>query len=979
MPNGNPPTIDEILLQNLTEEQNRAATDEHREILAIACAGSGKSRTLAFRIAWLVARGVAPESIVAFTFTEKAADTIKRRVSQALAQVGIQPTVLGAMYIGTIHSYCQHLLGQMNARYRQFDVLDDNRLVLFLMSRYPEIGIYHFRPDDYVGRYFRRIHALCDAWKTLNDERLNIADVQAVDPPLGMVLENIAAALDRDEYLDFSTMIRRAVDALEADLPGALRATESLKHLMVDEYQDVNPCQEVLIRLLHRRLESLFVVGDDDQSVYAWRGADVSNILSFKRRNPECAYHNLNVNFRSTSAIVSVADAFVAAELGASRITKNPRADHDNAPRDFRALWFDTRQEEAEWVAERIQALLGTVYVETNGEVRGLTPADFAILMRSTRRSEQDGAPKHLPFTHALTSANIPFSLAAGGGPFDRPQVAEMRDTFELLRDIPTREIATEHFQNAVLPRFPHANFDRFVACLTEWGRLIHTPPGGARRRVYPQQLVHDILEAYGLHATAFPDEVMRDIGLFSRMILDVEAVYMSVDSTHRFREILNFLGNVANKGYDMSTDDVLVKPDTVTVSTVHHVKGLEFPVVFVVDVEAQRFPGRRRSYEGVLPQQVIQQALNRGAYHSTPDEEARLFFTALTRSERYLYVSGAESIPGGKRPRLKSRFMNRITHQPHPEVSTNAQGIPADLRPHERIRRVDETVVPTSFSQIRYYLKCPKDYQFRERFGFSPPVPPLFGYGQSVHTIIEKLHEEYQDRVPSSDEAVDVSTNTFHLKHVPESRTPGADGPYERARNSATRIATQYVNQYQDDFNRRHQIEARFEIPVQNAVIAGSIDLLLREDDDGHILDAEVIDFKTIEGGDEPTERQDIEWTELSLQVQLYAKAARDVLGENARTGNVHLLRDNIRVEVPISDDAVTAAVGNVEWAVQGILAGDFPMRPQAEKCKECDFRSLCPKTPQEFRANVPPPPAIHTPTTAGQVSVRAIRDGGN
>jgi DNA helicase-2/ATP-dependent DNA helicase PcrA len=123
-------------------------------------------------------------------------------------------------------------------------------------------------------------------------------------------------------------------------------------------------------------------------------------------------------------------------------------------------------------------------------------------------------------------------------------------------------------------------------------------------------------------------------------------------------------------------------------------------------------------------------------------------------------------------------------------------------------------------------------------------------------------------------------------------------------------------------------------------------------------ILDARVIDFKAMEGGIDPETNEKLHWTELSLQVQLYAKAATEVLGENARTGAVHLLKDNKRVDVPISDEAVRAAVANIEWAVDRILAGEFPMRPQHEKCEACDFRLLCPKRAESFSAQSQPPP---------------------
>lgn len=963
--------IDEVLARELTAQQRAAAADTAREVLCLACAGSGKSRTLAYRIARLLTDGATPDGIVAFTFTERAADSIKRRVAQSLTKVGLSSNVLGAMYIGTIHSYCQYILGKMDAVYRQFDVLDENRLKLYIISRYGRLGLRALRPRARGNSYFDAVRQLSNAWKILNDELLTVADVAAQDQQLGDVLGRLSDCLAQDQYIDFSLMIRLVVDALVRADPAARSAVSDLRHLMVDEYQDVSPAQEELIRRLHSLSETLFVVGDDDQSIYAWRGADVSNILNFRGRYPTSAQLPLSENFRSTSAIVATSDAFAAAELGPSRTIKNPTAAADRSPRDFRITWFGNRAQEAAWIAGRIQALLGTAYQEPDGTVRGLTPADFSILMRSTREPESDGSPRHAAYTRALADLNIRFSLEAGGGPFERPQVAVLRSTFQLLRDgAPTRPIVQSYFNTEVLPAYPQANFNSLVAALTTWGRLIHTPPGGARRRVYPQQLVYDLLEAFGLAQAGFTDEVLRDIGLFSLMIQDVETVYMSVDSPDRFREILNFLENAAETGYDVSTEDVLERPDAVTVSTVHKAKGLEYPVVFVVDVEAQRFPGRARPYDGWLPPAVIQTALNRGAYQKNRSEEARLFYTAITRAERYLNITGAANLPGGARSRKTSEFSRRLTH---PEISDDPNALPVRLAPSVPRRRIDETILPTSFSEIRYYLRCPMDYRFRHGFGFTPPVPDMFGFGKTVHTAVEKLHEVYPNSAPTPDQAAEVAQAVFHLKHVPQSREPvNNPGPYERARDKSIEIARNYAQSYGQDFQRRRQVEARFEIPARDCVIAGSIDLLLKQDEAGRIVEAEVVDFKAIEGGDEPAANEALDWTELSLQVQLYAKAAQEVLGETARTGSVHLLKDDQRVSVPVDDEAIQAAVDNVEWAVNGILAGDFPSRPHPDKCAECDFVRICPRRVQNFRPAAQTPPEIHVP--AGRELPRAF-----
>ena len=968
-------TIDQVLQSKLTTEQYAAATDPALEVLCLACAGSGKSRTLAYRIARILAGGESPEGIVAFTFTEKAADSIKRRVSEALQAAGFDPTVIGAMYIGTIHAYCQRILGDIDPIFRQFDVLDENRLKLFLMSRYYDLGLQKFRSRARSNSYFDTVNQTADAWQTANDELLDFSAVSAEDPDLGDLLVRIESGLRDAQYIDFSLMIRNVVDAIQSNISGVESAIEALRHLMVDEYQDVNPCQEELIRLLHCRSATLFAVGDEDQAIYAWRGADVSNIIDFEHRYQNCNIHTLSKNFRSTRPIVEASDRFAATLLGPSRISKSPGASANHSPQHLGVLWFPNRNEEARWVASRIRDLLGTAY-DDDGGVRGLTPADFAVLMRSTRQEEQDGTPRHVAFTNTLEEMSIPYSLEAGGGPFDRPQTQVLRSTFELLRHSPLeRDTLTQHFKAEVVPAYPHANFNVLVKVLTKWHGRIHLPRGSTRIRLYPQELVYDLMEAFNVAQSSFSDDVMRDIGLFSRMIMDVETVYMSVDSSQRFSEVLNFLQNAADTGYDVSTDDVVRRPNAVTVSTVHKMKGLEFPCVFVVDVEANRFPKKKSSYRGWVPQGVMSAAIARGAYQSTREEEIRLFYTAATRAERYLYISGAENLPQAKQSRKPSPFSLQIAS--HPSVTSESAVLPNGLQTSPQRRRVDDADYPTSFTEIRYYLQCPKSYQFRERYGLNPVIPEMFGYGRTVHTSIQKLHALNPTNPPESGQIEPIVKDTFHLKHVPPSSDPAnRPGAYENAKNRAVEIAQDYVAHHGSDFERERQVEAYFEIPANNCVISGSIDLLLHEDEEGNILQAEIIDFKTMEGGEQPTENDELDWTELALQVQLYARAADQVLGQNAKTGSVHLLKDNQRIEVPITQQALDAALANVQWAVTGILQADFPMRPHPDKCSKCDFRSICPKTPQEFSESFNVPPELHLPDRSEMARAFSLYD---
>ena len=357
-----------------------------------------------------------------------------------------------------------------------------------------------------------------------------------------------------------------------------------------------------------------------------------------------------------------------------------------------------------------------------------------------------------------------------------------------------------------------------------------------------------------------------------------------------------------------------------------------------------------------------MEQAVERGAYHSTPEEESRLFYTAVTRAERYLYVTGADYLPGGKRVSHQSPYAARLAE--HESVLDTPDDLPVGLSKAEPRRRVEDADYPTNFSEIKLYLDCPKSYQFSRRYGFNPVIREMFGYGKSVHTSIQKLHELYPDRRPTDEQIEPIVSDTFHLKHVAQSQNPDTNpGPYERAKSSAVRAAQAYVESHGSDFERQRATEVTFEIPAEGCVISGSIDLLLKEDEVGNIQGAEIIDFKTMDSTDPDDDSVMVDWTELALQVQLYARAATAVLGENAKTGSVHFLKDNRRVNVPITDDALNDAIANIEWAVQGILAGDFPMRPHPEKCDACDFKVICAKTPQDFDKLAAQPPALHLP----------------
>ncbi len=957
---------EEILRANLTEEQYKAVMDESRNILCLACAGSGKSRTLAYKIAYLVSKGEAPECIIAFTFTEKAAESIKRRVAEALHKFELPVNNIGAMFIGTLDSFCQKLLGDINARYRQYDILDQNRLILYVMSRLKKLGLQNGKG------YFSRIKELTQAWQTLNNENIAIAGVEQYDADLYSKLSNLSHQLDADGFMDFSFAINLAVKELKKITHKEDSYIEKFKFLFVDEYQDINPIQEEFIKTLASHLDMLFVVGDDDQSIYGWRGANVQNILTFEDRYVNVSVHRLLVNFRSTKAIVETANNFIQRTIPVERLPKNIIFHADGNIQDLRKLWFDKREDEAKWVAERIKSLVGTTYIEYNADGteksrRGLTYSDFVVLLRGIRN--KNGENRDVQFVNAMRDMNIPVKTTGEGGIFDRPYAQCVLKIMELLRDNKEldRIVVEECFNNYVLPYFPTADKNKYLRVLQEWYTNIYTPTSSNRRKVYPQNLLHQLADALMLRDLT-DETALRDLGLFSDIIKDVEQTYVSIDSEWRYREMLNFLQNIA-QDYELETLDYIAKTDAVNVSTIHKVKGLEFPVVFVVDLVNRRFPGDKSKYKGILPGPLMLEAMDRGAYGNRMEDEARLFYTAITRAERLLYLSGSLHHPGLKGGKKKSVFIDNLTHLQMREDQV-FDDLAEKIEPQPRF---DDNELPTDFSSVKSYLTCPYMYKLQSIYGYNAAVPELFGFGRTTHTILERLHQRHKDRAPSEAEVTEMVESTFMLKHA----FPGNDpinhpGPYERAKASVDKIMKLYVKDHGSDFCRIRQDEVRFELSVEDALITGAIDLLLKEDENKAIESAEVIDFKSMEIPDD-IEQQD--WREMSVQVQLYSKAAREVIGQNADTGYVHTLKNNKRIEVPVDDASVQSAIGAIEWAVKGILREDFPMRACEANCSKCDFKAMCGQKRQAFKS-AQQPPQIHTPTGLKTIAALDMKD---
>jgi DNA helicase-2/ATP-dependent DNA helicase PcrA len=904
----------------LSPQQQRVVDHRGGHLQVIACAGSGKTESISRRVAALITEGAEPASIVAFTFTERAAAELKerivRRVEESMGSDFLDR--LGPMFVGTIHSYCFRILQDHVPRYGSYDVLDDHRHAGLLSREYRNLGLSRLGP-----RHWAPIRDFIRTVDVIGNELIDPAELDGT--PLGECYQAYREMLDRYHFLTFGLIISCTVEALE-DPAIFERVHGPLRHLLVDEYQDVNPAQERLVELLATPPVTLCVVGDDDQSIYQWRGSDVNNILDFTRRRPGTETVPLDSNRRSRPAIIEAANAF--ARSIPQRLDKAMRPVRPAAGTEVVAWKAETEEEEAERIAETVQRLRSL----------GYRYGDIAVLFRSVRTS----AP---PLIEALRERSIPFSCAGRTGLFMHPEIALFGEILTWFVDGDWRD---ERFGET-----RPANLDHVVEGLERsFGN--GEPLEGLRKyledwRAYqlrgtrPVSLVGDFyrllwrLKAYEIDVDS-PEGSARfgAFGRFSKVLADFEHVnrrgrYVEEGGKRTFRAgrdrgkpyfwaLANYLLHYARDAYEDFEGEQTLDLDAVDILTVHQAKGLEWPVVFLPAMVDGRFPSRLtgRSQPWLLSDATFPPNKRR-RYEGSEAEERRLFYVALTRARDCAYLSCFEKRKNRFRP---SPFLLEVAGGEVPR----RQGLPLP-DPPEAQREADSPTLTTSFSDVALFEDCGYRYRLSAVLGYQQELAVELGYGKAIHHVLRRLADTARESVVLPDSAALQALIDAELY------LPFADAPaFSRMRQAASRLVGRYVESYQDDLRRVWAVERPFELHVPDGTVAGRADVIL--DEEGGIGSLAIVDYKVAmdEKRDERYRRQ----------LAVYTAAGRGE-GLNVEAAYLHELRDGTRHGVDVADAATAHASDTMARAVAGIRRGHFTASPEVDTCGRCDFLRLC------------------------------------
>lgn len=891
----------------------------------IACAGSGKTEFVSERIALQVQKGIAkPEEIVAFTFTEKAAEELKFRIRAKIKELmGKQPDI-GDMYIGTIHAFAFHLLQEFIPRYRGFDMLDDIGRMAFLSSIRNDIDVDHL-VNSLSSRFTKPYGRNKQNWTF----SVFLSDIDRVreeswDPKKVAISKTFVEAyhtylakLEEKQFLDFSSILRIAVDTLKKNPKILDKVRKRYRYFTVDEYQDVNPIQEELIQLISGK-QNVCVVGDDDQSIYQWRGADVSNILNFQKRYPAVSVYKLEINRRSHDGVVAAGRLLI--EINKPRLPKSIKDKGVNSePGDLFKLTFETQEEEIQWIVKRISQLVGTEYLD-GSQIRKLKFSDIALLFRSI--SYEAG-----PYLDALKSAGIPVVFSGAGGLFDRTEVRSIMQTLEYISKCDAGAAYDDDFLKSIHDQLS-AHFDipfsRFKKGIDEIETLARKP-----KRISLQGLYGSILNLLGMDKEKYhgPENevLLYNLGRLSTAITDYEnsREYLTFKS---IKDFIWFIRLHAEDSYDSGPSDATAHLiDAVQVMTMHGTKGLGFPAVFL----PAHHKGKARAGEN--PSWIDPKKADLSRFATKEQDERRLYYVALTRAKKYLHVTYSQ-IKAGNTNRSKPKdlfvelkddyFITDSTKDPTRRKPCSVEGVSEEAR------------FPTNYSEMAYYLGCGYDYKMRFIYGFNPGVVQAMGFGKQMHNLINLLHKEYEDNqaIPTARRIREIVDEHFYLRYAHHELV-------ENLKKGALKSLAQYVKMWEKDFTLAVKTERPFEMEFRNALIAGSIDMIKRDGDDGSTL--EIIDFKTGKPENDLMEKYE-------LQVQLYTIAARDALGLKTEKALVHFLdaEQKDRLQVGTSDHALNNAREQIGFAIDGITRMNFQRDARNnKKCTSCDWKKICAK----------------------------------
>ena len=938
----------------LNREQRQAVAELGGAVRVVAGAGTGKTAVVAERFRRLVAAGVEPESILVMTFTERAAAEMRARIEAGLG------TYLGVLWVGTFHSVAQAILREDGWRVGvppSFRVLAGADRWIRMRELLWELGdvtlVGAERPDDLVNPLLRLLGRLKQeliSATRLEDWARGCDDRELGDQMLAAVrlFRAYGRACDAERQLDFDDLILRLVRLLESRSEARERNVKRFTSVLVDEYQDSNLAQERMVELLSAS-GNICVVGDDDQSIYRFRGASLASMERFARSFPASLTRSLGRNRRSTRNIVAGATALI--ENNPKRMPKLLTAFRGSGPR-VEIAHAATGLDESLQIARRVGEL-------AEG---GVALRRIALLVRTNALAG--------PVVLALRAAGIPHQLWGARGFYRRPEILDVIAYLRLLAN-PSDELAISR-----LLAGPGAALDplEVLSRLTSARAAGQSPLGALESWLPARAWVSTIRRLAGLAGRLGIDELFFEL-MASTRYLEVTTFESDLEQRQVAANLAKFselIDGFRDRSRDQSLGSFLAYLELVLLSeadeeiaqveeveaavqvmTIHQSKGLEFDAVFVPALVEGRLPQPHRGDRFRIPVELAGETAGR---EDQVAEERRLLYVAMTRARDRLQLSWADSYEGTRAWR-RSRFLDEVeaagvAHFRGVEVrplgglpganvgSQGGQGLDTELALSSRPHRPGGDAIRSglaprlSFSAISTYRECPRQYQYRyvHRLPVAPTVEAQ--YGTIVHAILMRLGRLRMSDAEISSDALDrVYDAVWDELPFPDPRRLPALRALGRRQLERYRL--------EGGFNARPaMVEQPFTAELEGWSLRGVIDRV----DPAPIPAGEpgpgrwrIIDYKTGEPIPASRLRRD-------LQLALYALGARAALGLGEVELEIVYLKNASRLLVSADEDLLAEAEKAGREVAEAINGGRFEAHPERRRCSLCPYRLACP-----------------------------------
>jgi len=999
-------------LSHLNSEQQAAVTHRDGPLLIIAGAGTGKTTVITSRIAYLINNQLAAdEEILALTFTEKAALEMSDRVGELL------PFGYRDLWISTFHGFGERLLKQHGLEIGlpgDFRLLNEFEQWALVRKNLDRFSLDFYRP---LGNPTKFIHALIKHFSRAKDENISPADyfhcAQEAQEDLDACLgggskkgRKKGAALDPDRTareqetarraevanayhiyqqlllennaLDFGDLINYSLKLLR-DRPAWLNHyRRQFKYILVDEFQDTNWAQYELVKLLAAPANNLAVVGDDDQSIYKFRGASVANILQFKKDFLKARQIALTKNYRNCQNILDLAYDFIQHNnpnrlecqlekdrgAGGPALSKKLHSQRPDAGR-IELLQGADRAGEVSLVMEKIAAL--------KAEGRAGSWNDFAVLVRANDSARD--------FCQAFAAAGWPFQLFSSRGLYEKPVIIDLISYLKLLDN---------YHESSALFRVLNwpfwgfgweeiANFSHLAGkkawslyeVLRQAGRLglpaplvdkagkllglVEKHAAFARSRSAAEVAVAVLNETgYLAHLVGQAEQVARENLSYLNQFLDRIKDFTSVSGRTALSDFLvEYALELESGETGALSPDPEAGPDLIRVMTAHMAKGLEFKYVFLPNLVDKRFPTVERSEPIELPSALVKEILLSGDFHL--EEERRLFYVALTRARDGVFFSWAPDY-GGLRPKQPSRFLYEagilqetpaIVRPPRDRLAAFAPA--AVLAPSSPSGPRLPAPAYYSFTQLAAFDNCPYQYRFAHILKIPRPGKFVFSYGQTMHLALEKIFALVREKQGLGQKDLFGAPPPAQAKELLSweevdniYKASWQDDWYESAaqKEEFRRKGRACLK----DFFARHRRQWPEAIALEQGVnfrlaghrFYGKIDRL---DKQGPGL--RIVDYKTGQpksgGRLSPEDKQ---------QLLLYQLAARQTYSQPIVNLRFYYLDDNSEADFLGTDEALAAAeksfLGKIKKIEAACATNDFSPHP-GPLCRYCDFFHIC------------------------------------